>query len=134
MITQTFKLINGEYVNGIVHWLNRNDGTIESIKISHPTGHDPFYGDMSIISELESRIALGGLDGTMEFKFPDDKTLKITFYGALPLKEGCYQESEISLNNTDSFDFAIDTIADSIKAYLEENEEETTEEASDEPF
>lgn len=137
MITQSFNILNGEYVQTISGWIIKNGGEIESIKISHPVGNDPFYGDLSIISEIECSLSLGGLAGTVTFKFIDDKNLKISFYGSLPMKSGCYREAEIGLRNEDSFDFAIDTLADEIKDYLADNskeEEAESEDVSDEPF
>ena len=132
MITQSFNILNGEYVQTISGWIVKNGGEIESIKISHPVGNDPFYGDLSIMSEIECLVSLGGLEGTVTFKFIDDKNLKISFYGSLPMKSGCYREIEISLRKEDSFDFAIDTLADEIKAYVKDNSNE--EKTEDEPF
>lgn len=132
MITQSFNILNGEYVQTISGWIVNNGGEIESIKISHPVGNDPFYGDLSIVSEIECLLSLGGLEGTVTFKFIDDKNLKISFYGSLPMKSGCYREVEISLRKEDSFDFAIDTLADEIKDYLADNS--TNEEETNEPF
>lgn len=133
MITQSFNILNGEYVQTISGWVVNNGGEIESIKITHPVGNDPFYGDLSIVSEIECSLSLGGLAGTVTFKFIDDKNLKISFYGSLPMKSGCYREAEIGLRNEDSFDFAIDTLADEIKAYVEDNST-NEEETEDEPF
>ena len=133
MITQSFNILNGEYVQTISGWVVNNGGEIESIKITHPVGDDPFYGDLSIISEIECLISLGGLDGTVTFKFIDDKNLKIAFYGSLPMKSGCYREVEIGLRKEDSFEFAIDTLADEVKAYVADNST-NEEEAEDEPF
>ena len=48
------------------------------------------------------------------------------------MKSGCYRAAEIGLRNNDSFDFAIDTLADEIKTYIADNS--TNEEESDEPF
>ena len=53
MITQSFNILNGEYVHTISGWVVNNGGKIESIKITHPMGDDPFYGDLSIVSEIE---------------------------------------------------------------------------------
>ena len=132
MITQSFNILNGEYVHTISGWVVNNGGKIESIKITHPVGNDAFYGDLSIISEIECLLSLGGLEGKVTFKFIDDKNLKIAFYGSLPMKSGCYREVEIGLRKEDSFDFAIDTLANEIKAYVADNN--TEEEAEDEPF
>lgn len=132
MITQSFNILNGEYVHTISGWVVNNGGKIESIKITHPVGNDPFYGDLSIISEIECLLSLGGLEGKVTFKFIDDKNLKIAFYGSLPMKSGCYREVEIGLREEDSFDFTIDTLANEIKAYVADNN--TEEEAEDEPF
>lgn len=137
MITQSFNILNGEYVQTISGWVVNNGGEIESIKITHPVGNDPFYGDLSIISEIECLLSLGGLEGTVTFKFVDDKKLKIAFYGSLPMKSSCYRAVEISLRKENSFDFAIDTLADRVKAYVEDNskeEEAESEDVSDEPF
>lgn len=133
MITQSFKILNGEYVHTISGWVVNNGGEIESIKITHPVGNDPFYGDLSIVSEIECLLSLGGLEGTVTFKFIDDKNLKIAFYGSLPMKSGCYREVEIGLRNEDSFEFAIDTLADEVKAYVADNST-NEEEAENEPF
>lgn len=133
MITQSFNILNGEYVHTISGWVVNNGGKIESIKITHPVGNDPFYGDLSIASEIECLLSLGGLEGTVTFKFIDDKNLKIAFYGSLPMKSGCYREVEIGLRNEDSFDFAIDTLTDEVKAYVADNST-NEEEAEDEPF
>lgn len=135
MIKQSFKILNGEYVQTLSQWITNNCGEIESIKITHPVGNDPFYGDLSIVSEIECLLSLGGLDGTVTFKFMDDKNLKIAFYGSLPMKPGCYREVEIGLRKKDSFDFAIDTLADEIKNYVADNStNENEEETEDEPF
>lgn len=133
MIKQSFKILNGEYVQTISGWVVNNGGEIESIKINHPVGNDPFYGDLSIVSEIECSLSLGGLNGTVTFKFIDDKNLKIAFYGSLPMKSGCYREVEIGLRNEESFDFAIDTLADEIKNYVADNST-NEEETEDEPF
>lgn len=132
MITQRFNILNGEYVHTISGWIVNNGGKIESIKITNPMGNDPFYGDVSIVSEIECLLSLGGLDGTVTFKFIDDKNLKIAFYGSLPMKSGCYREVEIGLRKEDSFEFAIDTLADEIKDYVATDN--NTEEETDEPF
>lgn len=132
MITQSFNILNGEYVQTISGWIVNNGSEIESIKITHPMGDDPFYGDLSIVSEIECLLSLGGLDGTVTFKFIDDKNLKIAFYGSLPMKSGCYREVEIGLRKEDSFDFAIDTLANEIKDYVATDN--NTEEETDEPF
>lgn len=132
MITQRFNILNGEYVHTISGWIVNNGSEIESIKITHPMGDDPFYGDLSIVSEIECLLSLGGLDGTVTFKFIDDKNLKIAFYGSLPMKSGCYREVEIGLRKEDSFDFAIDTLANEIKDYVATDN--NTEEETDEPF
>lgn len=133
MIKQSFNILNGEYVQTISGWVVNHSGEIESIKITNPVGNDPFYGDLSIVSEIECLLSLGGLEGTVTFKFVDDKNLKIAFYGSLPMKSGCYREVEISLRKEDSFNFAIDTLADEIKAYVEDNST-NEEETEDEPF
>lgn len=132
MITQSFNILNGEYVHTISGWIVNNGSKIESIKITNPMGDDPFYGDLSIVSEIECLLSLGGLDGTVTFKFIDDKNLKIAFYGSLPMKSGCYREVEIGLRKEDSFDFAIDTLANEIKDYVATDN--NTEEETDEPF
>lgn len=132
MITQSFNILNGEYVQTISGWIVNNGSEIESIKITNPMGDDPFYGDLSIVSEIECLLSLGGLDGTVTFKFIDDKNLKIAFYGSLPMKSGCYREVEIGLRKEDSFDFAIDTLANEIKDYVATDN--NTEEETDEPF
>ena len=132
MITQSFNILNGEYVHTISGWVVNNGGKIESIKITHPMGDDPFYGDLSIVSEIECLLSLGGLEGKVTFKFIDDKNLKIAFYGSLPMKSGCYREVEIGLRKEDSFDFAIDTLANEIKDYVATDN--NTEEETDEPF
>lgn len=121
MITQSFNILNGEYVQTISGWVVNNGGEIKSIKITHPVGNDPFYGDLSIISEIEFLLSLGGLEGTVTFKFVDDKNLKIAFYGSLPMKSSCYRTVTIALKKEDSFDFAIDTLADKVKAYVTDN-------------
>ena len=132
MITQSFNILNGEYVQTISGWIVNNGSEIESIKITHPMGDDPFYGDLSIVSEIECLLSLGGLEGKVTFKFIDDKNLKIAFYGSLPMKSGCYREVEIGLRKEDSFDFAIDTLANEIKDYVATDN--NTEEETDEPF
>lgn len=132
MITQSFNILNGEYVQTISGWIVNNGSEIENIKITNPMGDDPFYGDLSIVSEIECLLSLGGLDGTVTFKFIDDKNLKIAFYGSLPMKSGCYREVEIGLRKEDSFDFAIDTLANEIKDYVATDN--NTEEETDEPF
>lgn len=134
MIEQKFRIINGTYVSSLGRWISNNLGTVKSIKIAYPTGNDKFYDDLSIVSEVEGSIKLGGLDGIITFTFVDDKTLKIAFYGALPLKSGCYKEKEINLRSVDEFDTAVDEITDVAKAYIEENEEAESEDVSDEPF
>ena len=133
MITQSFNILNGEYIQTLSKWITNNGGEIESIKITHPVGNDPFYGNISIIAEIECLLSLGGLEGHVYFKFVDDKNLKISFYGSLHMKPGCYREVEIGLRNEESFDSAIDTLADEIKNYVADNStnEEVTE---DEPF
>lgn len=136
MISQTFNIINGKYINNLSHWIVQNGGKIKSVKIDYPTGDDAFYGELSIISEMVGLLELGGLAGEITFSFKDDQTLSISFYGSLPLKSGCYRSIEIDLRGDTAFDKAIDTLADEIKEYVEHNANTDKEQggSENEPF
>ena len=133
MITQSFKIINGSCIQSLYQWITRNGGKIKSIRIEYPTGDDAFYGDLSIASEIVGVMELGGLAGEITFTFTDDATIKISFYGSLPLKAGCYKTAEINLRDKRAFDEAFDTLADEVKAYVKDNST-NEEEAEDESF
>ena len=134
MIEQSFKIINGSCIQSLYQWITRNGGKIKSIRIDYPTGDDAFYGDLSIASEIVGVMELGGLTGEITFTFTDDCTLKIAFYGSLPLKAGCYKATEINLRDKRAFDEAVDTLADEIKGYIATDNNTEAEGVSDEPF
>lgn len=114
MIEQTFKFINGNYARSLINWTKENGGDVLDIKIKYPDGTDPFYGELSVISEIDTHITLGGVRGLLSFTFMAGwRDLLITFsnsFGDVPF----YRRKSINLVNG-SFDKAIDEIVDEVK-------------------